>query len=316
MSARSQISAALAREMESNPGFYLRPDSAVAWDRATKAFGKQVIITGALRSLETQTRLFTERYDENYTSAGPFGDVRYWNGRRYVRMRGAAAAVPGTSNHGSGDAVDVKTRRDGDDPGHDKAVVFTSWSDRDRVRFLEVAAEYGWRDDEGRRVGELWHLTYYPALDRHRGTAPASTSTKKRKPNRIKTLRRGSRGFPVGLAQHRLRGAKVFTGKTDGIFGPNTEEGVRAFQRKRGLTVDGVIGPHTWYEMAQGAKYRRGGKWRNRVAQRVVGLKGKQADGKIGPQSVERIREVQRWLGVKDDGVLGKKTVNALKKKG
>ena len=32
----------------------------------------------------------------------------------------------------------------------------------------------------------------------------------------------------------------------DGLYGPATEDVVRAFQREKGLTVDGKIGPQTW----------------------------------------------------------------------
>ena len=35
----------------------------------------------------------------------------------------------------------------------------------------------------------------------------------------------------------------------DGIFGPNTQAGARAFQKSNGLTVDGVIGPKTWAKL-------------------------------------------------------------------
>lgn len=35
----------------------------------------------------------------------------------------------------------------------------------------------------------------------------------------------------------------------DGIFGPNTEARVRAFQRGRALVPDGIVGPRTWAEI-------------------------------------------------------------------
>ena len=37
----------------------------------------------------------------------------------------------------------------------------------------------------------------------------------------------------------------------DGIFGPRTENAVRAFQEIFGLTADGIVGPATWYEIVR-----------------------------------------------------------------
>lgn len=311
--AVAQIKSSHGRALTSNPGFVLRTDAAAAWDRAVEKFGKNVLITGAWRSYETQVKLFKERYRAGARS--PYGDYRYWNGTRYGRVKGAAAAVPGTSNHGGGVAVDVKTARSAGDPGRARAVVFTSWEDRDRQRFLKIAAGCGWDDDEGRRVKELWHLTYYPDRDKARGSGTGGGT--RRKPHRIGTIRQGSTGWRVGLLQHRLRGVGAYRGKVDKKFGPKTADGVRTFQRKRRqLTVDGVVGPQTWYHLGRGAKRGRGGRWRNEIAQRVVGLQGEKVDGVIGAQTVERIREVQRWLGIPDDGVYGKATARALVRKG
>jgi hypothetical protein len=59
-------------------------------------------------------------------------------------------------------------------------------------------------------------------------------------------LRRGSRGSSVVELQQRLANAGHAPGPIDGIFGSQTDAAVRAFQRARGLAVDGVVGPQTW----------------------------------------------------------------------
>lgn len=37
--------------------------------------------------------------------------------------------------------------------------------------------------------------------------------------------------------------------KADGIFGPKTEAGVKAYQKRHGLASDGIVGPKTWSVM-------------------------------------------------------------------
>jgi peptidoglycan hydrolase-like protein with peptidoglycan-binding domain len=63
------------------------------------------------------------------------------------------------------------------------------------------------------------------------------------------TLRRGSRGEAVKELQRRLQAAGFNPGAIDGIFGQGTDSAVRAFQRARGLTADGIVGPNTWAKL-------------------------------------------------------------------
>lgn len=57
------------------------------------------------------------------------------------------------------------------------------------------------------------------------------------------------RGEDVRWAQGRLNALGYDCGKADGIFGPNTDKAVKAFQRANGLSQDGDIGPKTWAKL-------------------------------------------------------------------
>lgn len=137
------------------PGLYLTPLAAASWFRVVNGvaarYGWVVQLTDAYRPYSEQARIFNERYDPMSAGMGPYGDVRWWdhdgNGTktRYVRMRGAAAAVPGTSNHGQATAVDVTGL------GKFNSLKFN--------QFADVAEEHGWSNIEGRSVNEPWHWT-------------------------------------------------------------------------------------------------------------------------------------------------------------
>ncbi|WP_366934908.1 peptidoglycan-binding protein [Pyxidicoccus fallax] len=60
------------------------------------------------------------------------------------------------------------------------------------------------------------------------------------------TLRPGAKGEPVRALQQRLNTLGFNSGTADGSFGPKTEAAVKAFQKSRGLTADGIVGPKTW----------------------------------------------------------------------
>lgn len=55
----------------------------------------------------------------------------------------------------------------------------------------------------------------------------------------------GSRGDEVRTIQQKLKSWGYYSGSVDGIFGSQTQAAVKAFQKKNGLTVDGIAGPAT-----------------------------------------------------------------------
>ena len=68
--------------------------------------------------------------------------------------------------------------------------------------------------------------------------------------DRLLFLRRPMiRGDDVAELQSRLDALGFDTGKHDGIFGPQTERGLRDFQLNRGLAIDGVSGPEVITEL-------------------------------------------------------------------
>lgn len=59
------------------------------------------------------------------------------------------------------------------------------------------------------------------------------------------TYRQGSRGETVKTIQTKLKRWGYYDGTVDGIFGSQTTAAVKYFQRKNGLTADGIVGPAT-----------------------------------------------------------------------
>lgn len=60
------------------------------------------------------------------------------------------------------------------------------------------------------------------------------------------TLYWGSRGSDVVLVQTKLKQWGYYDGAIDGVFGAKTSSAVKLFQRRNGLTADGVVGPRTY----------------------------------------------------------------------
>jgi peptidoglycan hydrolase-like protein with peptidoglycan-binding domain len=128
----------------------------------------------------------------------------------------------------------------------------------------------------------------------------------------------GNKHHPVKTLQYLLR-AHRHTLAVDGIFGPDTDAAVRAFQGSHGLAVDGIVGPHTWGKII--VQVRKGDQgdavrgvqeefqFRNLSGNPGSGLA---VDGIFGPHTDDAVRGFQQALGVAVDGIVGPVTWRAL----
>ena len=70
----------------------------------------------------------------------------------------------------------------------------------------------------------------------------------------VEMLKKGSKGDNVKALQILLIGYGFNCGKygTDGDFGSATDEAVKAYQKAKGLSVDGIVGKNTWNKLLGG----------------------------------------------------------------
>jgi peptidoglycan hydrolase-like protein with peptidoglycan-binding domain len=131
-------------------------------------------------------------------------------------------------------------------------------------------------------------------------------------------VRRGDKVFPVRPLQQLLR-ARNHPVAVDGIFGPNTESAVKAFQQSRSLAADGIVGPQTWGKLIIQVKKGSTGD-AVRAVQEVIKFHDQsggeappvQIDGIFGPRTDAFVRGFQTALGIASDGIVGPVTWRAL----
>ncbi|HEX2051831.1 MAG TPA: peptidoglycan-binding domain-containing protein [Actinomycetota bacterium] len=121
------------------------------------------------------------------------------------------------------------------------------WDTEDVDRLIAAGRGFVW---------ELWR-PYASGSEAHHlnfRVKPVWKRKKSRDPHPI--LHAGDEGRAVRRVQHSLNrlGADI---DVDGIFGSETIAAVKAFQRERGITVDGVVGPETWREMLKPVKKKK-----------------------------------------------------------
>lgn len=69
-------------------------------------------------------------------------------------------------------------------------------------------------------------------------------------------LKQGARGGEVKEVQRRLKNWGYYNGSVDGIYGPATVSAVKYFQKKNGLTADGICGKATYAALSMNDSVR------------------------------------------------------------
>ena len=131
-------------------------------------------------------------------------------------------------------------------------------------------------------------------------------------------VKRGEKIFPVRPLQQLLR-ARNHSVAVDGIFGPQTESAVKAFQGSNGLAPDGIVGPATWPKLVVQVKKGSSGD-AVRGVQEVIKFHDTsggeappvQVDGIFGPRTDAWVRGFQSAVGTASDGIVGPITWRAL----
>jgi putative peptidoglycan binding protein/D-alanyl-D-alanine carboxypeptidase-like protein len=185
------------------PGGRLRRDAAGAWN-AMNADSER-------------------RYGVTLRPLGPLSSYRTLVQQRQLRREWTAkgqpqnAAVPGTSNHGWGLAVDVASQR---------------------IRWVidQIGQPYGYSKAWSDAPWEWWHLRYTPGVW-HGPIVPSDPPI----------MRRGQAGPSVRRLQRRLRARGFKSVAVTGYFGIATLRAVRRLQDRHRLVVDGIVGPRTWH---------------------------------------------------------------------
>jgi len=223
---------------------YLVPEAAAAWrnlQNAAAAQGFTLTMTGSYRTLQGQKDLFEQRYTTSNTGR----KAKVWNGTTYWLKAGMAmAAVPGTSNHGWGCAVDAALGGYGN-AAQSVGEPFLSWA-------VANARQYGWSWEV---QSEPWHLRLVsfasadapdPAPDRAVQDSVAETRPPDPPVPPQPTLTLDSKGGQVAALQNLcLLFQWGDCGKADGTFGPRTKEAVKVMQAAIGVVPDGEYGPRS-----------------------------------------------------------------------
>lgn len=120
-------------------------------------------------------------------------------------------------------------------------------------------------------------------------------------------LKRGLAGEPVRRLQAKLGVPE------DGEFGPETESALKAWQKSKGLSADGIAGPDTFMAMGLYELILLKQGTRGETVKALQQKLGIGADGQFGSGTEKAVREYQQKNGLKADGMAGPTTLAQMK---
>jgi peptidoglycan hydrolase-like protein with peptidoglycan-binding domain len=125
------------------------------------------------------------------------------------------------------------------------------------------------------------------------------------------TIRKGSTGAAVKLAQKRLVMRWYDPGPIDGKFGAKTEKAVKMYQGDRLLSNDGIVGPKTWARLDPATVKKGSSGDAVRLAQQLLtdyGYEPGPVDGAFGTKTEKAVKQFQTDFGLTVDGIVGPKS--------
>ena len=144
----------------------------------------------------------------------------------------------------------------------------------------------------------------------------------------MQLYRRGDSGPAVAEVQATLAQLGLLEAPEDG-YGEATDRAVREFQQRRGVSVDGIVGPETYRALAA-ARWRLGDRLLTLASNPYVGddvaalqerllelgFDAGRVDGVFGVRTADALRGFQREYGMVPDGACGMATLRALRQLG
>ena len=131
-------------------------------------------------------------------------------------------------------------------------------------------------------------------------------------------------GPKVAAVQVALKRLGLYNATVDGVRGPMTKAAIVHFQRRRGLAVDGVVGPRTRRAFGKRGRPAFGSRtmkkgdrgWDVAAMQYILARRGYPPgaiDAVFGPMTDTALRNFQRAYGLGADGLAGSHTISALR---